>query len=86
MKAVVAAYNQEKALGGAFSVITNLRMQLFEALVQGVPGDLCRGVGGGLAQHLGQHRDVLLSSDLLQQQEQPGSPGSGCLPVSNWRV
>ena len=31
MKAVVAAFNQEKALVGAFSVITNLRMQLFEA-------------------------------------------------------
>ena len=33
MKAVVAAFNQEKALVGAFSVITNLRMQLFEALI-----------------------------------------------------
>ena len=33
MKAVVAAFNQEKALLGAFSVITNLRMELFEALV-----------------------------------------------------
>ena len=32
MKAVVAASNQEKALVGAFSVITNLRMELFEAL------------------------------------------------------
>ena len=30
MKAVVAAFNQEKALVGAFSVITNLRMELFE--------------------------------------------------------
>ena len=35
MKAVVAAFNQEKALVGAFSVITNLRMDLFEALVRG---------------------------------------------------
>ena len=33
MKAVVAAFNQEKALEGAFSVITNLQMELFEALV-----------------------------------------------------
>ena len=33
MKAVVAAFNQEKALVGAFSVITNLRVQLFEALL-----------------------------------------------------
>ena len=32
MKAVVAAFNQEKALVGAFSVSTNLRMELFEAL------------------------------------------------------
>ena len=32
MKAVVAAFNQE-ALVGAFSVITNLWMELFEALV-----------------------------------------------------
>ena len=32
MKAVVAAFNQEMALVGAFSVITNLRMELFEAL------------------------------------------------------
>ena len=32
VKAVVAAFNREKALVGAFSVITNLRMELFEAL------------------------------------------------------
>ena len=32
MKALVA-FNQEKALVGAFSVITNLRMELFEALM-----------------------------------------------------
>ena len=36
MKAVVAAFNQEKALVGAFSVITNLRMELFEALIDNV--------------------------------------------------
>ena len=32
MKALVGAFNQEKALVGAFSVITNLRMELFQAL------------------------------------------------------
>ena len=32
MKGVVAAFNQEKALVGAFSVITNLRMELFQAV------------------------------------------------------
>ena len=47
MKAVVAAFNQEKALVGAFSVITNLRMELFEALEDTLrmrcykPGLLC---------------------------------------------
>ena len=37
MKAVVAAFNQEKALVGAFSVITSLRMELFEALLPSLP-------------------------------------------------
>ena len=39
MKAVVAAFNQDKALVGAFSVITNLRMELFEALIAMVRED-----------------------------------------------
>ena len=38
MKAVVAAFNQVKALVGAFSVITNLRMDLFEVLLVTGPG------------------------------------------------
>ena len=33
MKAVIAAFNQEKALVGTFSVMTNLRMEHFEALM-----------------------------------------------------
>ena len=33
VKAVVAAFNQQKALVGSFFVITNLRMDLFEALI-----------------------------------------------------
>ena len=33
VKAVVAAFNQEKALVEALSVIANLRMKLLEALV-----------------------------------------------------
>ena len=44
MKAVVAAFNQEKALVGAFSVIMNLRMELFEALILAA---LVWGPGGG---------------------------------------
>ena len=58
MKAVVAAFNQEKALVGAlvgaFSVITNLRMELFHALVHStdvltaqVPEDGGRRHGAG---------------------------------------
>ena len=47
MKAVVAAFKQEKALVGAFSVITNRRMELFEALQCSVIklrviNDICR--------------------------------------------
>ena len=38
MKAVVAAFNQEKALVGAFSVITNIRMEPFQALPHHPPG------------------------------------------------
>ena len=33
MKVVVAAFDQEKALVEAFSVIANIRVELFEALV-----------------------------------------------------
>ena len=40
MKAVLAAFNHEKALVGAFSVITDLPIQLFEALVQVAQGRL----------------------------------------------
>ena len=37
MKAVVAAFNKEKALVGAFSVLTSLRMELFQALLLNAP-------------------------------------------------
>ena len=40
MKAVVAAFNQEKALVGAFSVITNLRIELFGALASSLQPEL----------------------------------------------
>ena len=42
VKAVVSAFNQEKALVGAFSVITNLRIDLFGStnlLTQGISQD-----------------------------------------------
>ena len=51
VKAVVAAFNQEKALLGAFSVITNLRMELFEALLATqYPGTQIPTLRGGVSQ------------------------------------
>ena len=58
MKAVVAAFNQEKALVGAFSVITNLQMDSFEALIaplvlHTVQQPLNHEVTSGVAHQLG---------------------------------
>ena len=53
MKAVVAAFNQEKALVGAFSVITNLRMELFQALEEEEDGDGEAAGGGTLGMDTG---------------------------------
>ena len=58
MKAVVAAFNQEKALVGAFSVITNLRMELFEALIL-TESWLQRTESGEVVEHEGTGRRVL---------------------------
>ena len=64
MKAVVAAFNQEKALVGAFSGITNLRMELFEALVGGGSGNVYNGPTGSVivlmfaADHIRSHASL----------------------------
>ena len=58
LKAVVTAFNQEKALVGAlgaFSVITNLRMELFEALV----------VMGEWSEGMAEPAEVVWSGDLF---------------------
>ena len=47
MKAVVAAFNQEKALVGAFSVITNLRMEFGWNFLKHYQGHGDEGAGGG---------------------------------------
>ena len=56
MKAVVAAFNQEKALVGAFSVITNLQMQFgcnfLKHYTEAEAGEQQQGPGGGLASGL----------------------------------
>ena len=73
VKAVEATFNQEKALVGAFSVITNLWMDLFEAQIlpqvfepvsRGFPARPRRhrrGPGGLL-----QHQEVLRVSEGLE--------------------
>ena len=52
VKAVVAAFNQEKALVGAFSVITNLRIAFVGSTIQPAAGELLpsdmRSLGCGL--------------------------------------
>ena len=65
VKAVVAAFNQEKALVGAFSVITNLRMEIFEALLQAsmfhLPRIVWKHLEGGLMKMLvGDFTDPLM--------------------------
>ena len=69
MKAVVAAFNQEKVLVGAFSVIMNLRMDLFEALE--------RNDGGSLHASIIHHwtRKILCSS---------GENGEECFQCLLW--
>ena len=46
LKRPTSAFSQEKALVGAFSVITNLWMQLFEALVDMMSASAQVGQGG----------------------------------------
>ena len=80
MKAVVAAFNQEKALVGAFSVITNLRMELFEALLPG-PGP--RPGAGALPRVLAQPvRGSSLSSQPPLSAAAPTQPPAPAPPVS----
>ena len=71
MKAAVAAFNQEEALVGAFSVITNLRMELFEALLSivHVPRVTPRVMAGELGR--GGHHPPL---PLLQRVPEPRVP------------
>ena len=71
MKAVVAAFNQEKALVGAFSVITNLRMDLFEALACELPVALDGGHAPAVGDvdavytEIGQHGALALRRELV---------------------
>ena len=58
MKAVVAAFNQEKALVGAFSVITNLRMIFGWNFLKHylAPGHRGAAAGAGVLVGVGGHR------------------------------
>ena len=68
MKAVIAAFNQEKALVGAFSVIVQLHRLIVTALLLGLQQLAGRGVVPGAGDH-GQaaadaaHLHPLLNSD-----------------------
>ena len=64
MKVVVAAFNQEKALVGAFSVITNLRMELFEALITSRLGSGGLGLGGQKVVYCMESTVIVLSPTL----------------------
>ena len=77
MKAVVAAFNQEKALVGAFSVITNLRMDLFEALDS---TDRVVGQHGGQGVRLGLDEEVRLDQQLVHGVGQAGTGQQALLP------
>ena len=58
MKAVVAAFNQEKALVETFSVITNLRMELFETLVEDPNTNTASDNQTSCASHRGHETDI----------------------------
>ena len=67
MKALVGAFNQEKALVGAFSVITNLRMELFEALA-----DRGRGEAAGKKESVSLD-DISSSQAAAKREAAPGA-------------
>ena len=69
MKAVVAAFNQEKALVGAFSVITNIRMELFQAQVCTIVRVFVRSRAGDWQQHPGHGRGLSRLDGPRPQQE-----------------
>ena len=66
MKAVVGAFNQEKALVGAFSVIMNLRMELFEAPAA-IDGDQQLELGPAAGDGAGEQLQLYHPAGELQQ-------------------
>ena len=90
MKAVVAAFNQEKALVGALSVITNLRMELFEALAEVVTSLLEAGASWRLPDARGwsclQLAVVRGAADCVTALLHHGAPGaaSHCTARCSW--
>ena len=97
MKAVVAAFNQEKALVGAFSVITNLRMELFQALIYTRSGSFSSNTRYLTARCCSsyQHPSLLLnglsfnkelSKDLLKRGETTMNISSTDLICGDWKT
>ena len=80
MKAVEAAFNQEKALVGAFSVITNLRMDLFEALqlpLTFTRSPVSRVAVSSPAQHVGGLQQSWLSLQVMERAAGHITPSGG---------
>ena len=84
MKAVVAAFNQEKALVGAFSVLTNLWMEVFQALVdvpvvvgEGEEGAAAPGDGARQPHHAAPQQTLAVPQRHLQLRHRVRRAGEG---------
>ena len=80
MKALVGAFNQEKALVGAFSVIVPPVVEPMEHYTALVPDEVPESVGGQAADLL---HGVVIAGEVVQTQRGPGGRQArpGQLPV-----
>ena len=79
MKAIVAAFNQEKALVGAFSVLTNLRMELFQALLITPPSPLLLAVVSDLLMNEARSEEKLKQKSLTKSEDSGHDSGQSSL-------
>ena len=87
MKAVVAAFNQEKALVGALSVIVQLhRLIVYTALVLTPPTKDLRGVGVHEAEAGGQEAGAALHLALVTGRSVRGTEDTGDSDTSSGEI
>ena len=87
MKAVVAAFNQEKALVGALSVIVQLhRLIVYTALVLTPPTEDLRGVGVHEAEAGGQEAGAALHLALVTGRSVCGTEDTGDSDTSSGEI